>query len=89
MFTPSARTIFNLIPADYGRPLTDITHNLEYADLVADAETVLDKLNMIEKEVQTKDGLFYSMRITLYRTDEDRIKGVVITFLDITLRKAG
>lgn len=87
LFTPAARNIFNLIPADYGRPLTDITHKLEHDGLSHDAETVLEKLTTIEKEVRTKDGRDFLMRLTPYRTDEDRIKGVVITFLDITERK--
>lgn len=87
LFTPAARNIFNLIPADYGRPLTDITHRLEHDGLLADAETVLAKLTTIEKEVRTKEGRDFLMRLTPYRTDEDRIKGVVITFVDITERK--
>ncbi|MBE7170114.1 MAG: PAS domain S-box protein [Williamsia sp.] len=86
-FTPSAREIFNLIPADYGRSLSDITSNLEHTGLLHDAETVLDKLTTIEKELRLKSGAVYLMRITPYRTDEDRIKGVVITFLNITARK--
>jgi len=87
LYTPAAGSIFNLIPADYGRPLTDITHKLEYHQLQHDAETVLDKLNVIEKEVQTNDGNSYLMRLTPYRTDEDRINGIIITFVNITERK--
>ena len=87
LFTPAARRIFNLIPADYGRPLSDITNHLEYNNLLHDAETVLDKLSTIEQEVHTTEGKFYLMRITPYRTTEDRINGIVITFLDITERK--
>ncbi|HEX8561762.1 MAG TPA: PAS domain S-box protein [Flavobacterium sp.] len=87
LYTPAAGAIFNLIPADYGRPLTDITHKLEYQNLLSDAETVLEKLNVVEKEVSTHDDYTYLMRLTPYRTDEDRINGVVITFVDITERK--
>ena len=87
LFTPAAAAIFNLIPADYGRLLTDITSRLDYDGLLADAETVLEKLNPVEKEVRTKDGKIYLMRLRPYRTDEDRIKGVVITFFDITSNK--
>jgi two-component system CheB/CheR fusion protein len=87
LFTPAARNIFNLIPADYGRPLSDITSKLEYHGLIHDAETVLEKLAMTEREVNTYDGKVALMRISPYRTTEDRINGVVITFVDISARK--
>ena len=87
LFTPAARKIFNLIPADYGRPLSDITGKLDYQNLQNDAELVLEKLLPREQEVKTKDNNFYLMRITPYRTTEDRINGIVITFIDITSRK--
>ncbi|MBT1706086.1 CheR family methyltransferase [Chryseosolibacter indicus] len=86
-FTPASRQLFNLIPADYGRPLSDITGRLAYDNLVEDAESVLEKLQPVEKEVQTTDGRVYMMRVLPYRTDEDRINGVVITFFDITSHK--
>ncbi|TRW23659.1 PAS domain S-box protein [Flavobacterium zepuense] len=87
LYTPATSALFNLIPADYGRPLTDITHKLNYRNLVSDAETVLEKLSVIEKEVTTIDDKTYLMRVVPYRTDEDRINGVVVTFLDINDRK--
>lgn len=87
LFTPATRNIFNLIPADYGRPLSDITNKLDYHDLSHDAEIVLDKLTTTEKEVNTTEGQVFLMRISPYRTTEDRINGVVITFVDITARK--
>ncbi len=87
LFTPAIREIFNLIPADFGRPLSDITHKLEYNYLLDDADTVLDKLNTIEREVTTTDGRDYIMRVLPYRTTEDQINGVVITFIDIHTRK--
>jgi two-component system, chemotaxis family, CheB/CheR fusion protein len=87
LFSPTARDIFNLIPADFGRPLSDITHRLNYADLQRDAELVLDKLNPVERELQTSDGRVFTMRVLPYRTAEDRINGVVVTFFDITRRK--
>jgi two-component system CheB/CheR fusion protein len=86
-FSPAARDIFNLIPADNGRMLSDITTRLNYEQLVADAEVVLDKLQSIEREVTSQDGRVYLMRVLPYRTEEDRINGVVITFFDITDRK--
>ena len=86
-FTPAIMRIFNLIPADYGRPLSDITHRLGYHELAQDAEAVLDKLTALEREVSTAEGKIFLMRISPYRTSEDRINGVVITFVDITSRK--
>jgi PAS domain S-box-containing protein len=88
LYTPAVLDIFNLKSGDYGRPITDITHKLDYSTLQFDAETVLEKLVVIEREVVTKDGHFYMMRLLPYRTSEDRIGGVVITFFDITKRKS-
>ncbi|HVS97779.1 MAG TPA: CheR family methyltransferase [Puia sp.] len=87
LFTPAIREIFNLIPGDYGRPLSDITHHLEYDQLLHDAEIVLERLSTIEREVNTTDGRVFMMRVLPYRTAEDHINGVVITFIDMTTRK--
>ncbi len=88
-FTPAARDLFNLLPADFGRPLSDITTKLEYDHLIADVEVVVDKLQPIEREVKTRDGRVFIMRVLPYRTAEDRINGVVITFINIsTVKKA-
>ncbi|HEX6625630.1 MAG TPA: PAS domain S-box protein, partial [Pyrinomonadaceae bacterium] len=89
LFTPRARDIFKLIPADVGRPLSDISSNFPHDGLLADIETVLDRLQSVEREVGTRDGRFYLMRVVPYRTAEDRIEGVVLNFVDITqLRRA-
>lgn len=85
-FTPSTGQIFNLIPADLGRPLTDITNKLRADNLLTEAQLVLDKLQNIKHEVQTTDGRSYMMTLSPYRTIENRIEGVVITFVDITER---
>ena len=87
LFTPSIRALFNLLPNDIGRPLSDITHRLVYNNLMADAELVLEKLQAIEHEVRTNEGRLLMMRVLPYRTAEDRINGVVITFFDITALK--
>jgi two-component system CheB/CheR fusion protein len=89
LFTSRARDIFNLIPADAGRPLADLTSKLDGAGggLVEDAEQVLERLHTVEREVRTRGGGWYLLRLLPYRTSEDRIEGVVITFLDITRRK--
>lgn len=87
MFTPVAKEIFNLIAADTGRLLTDITHRLEGENLIADVEKVLSDLQPIEREVRVSGGATYLMQITPYRTSEDRINGTIITFVNITESK--
>ncbi|SDG58316.1 two-component system, chemotaxis family, CheB/CheR fusion protein [Dyadobacter soli] len=88
LFTPAARSIFNLIPSDSGRPLSDITNSLDYTGLQEDARKVLESLLPVEREVQTHDHRVFLTRILPYRTAEDRINGIVLTFVDITRRKA-
>ena len=87
LFTPRVRDIFNLIPADVGRPLLDITNKLTTSDLGANLQRVLDRLQTLEQEVTTRDGAWYLMRLLPYRTAEDRIDGVVLTLVDITERR--
>ena len=86
-FTPRAQDVFNLIPADIGRPLSDITHKLKYDELAEDAAKVLRNLGNIEHEVQNNAGAWFLARIGAYRTPEGKIDGVVMTFVDITRRK--
>ncbi|SFM20659.1 PAS domain S-box protein [Variovorax sp. OV329] len=86
-FTPSAVTLFNLIPTDVGRPLTDLTTQLHYSELGEDAQRVLERLVPIEREVGQADGSWYLARLLPYRTIEDRIAGVVLSFVNITERK--
>ncbi|HVE71554.1 MAG TPA: CheR family methyltransferase [Thermoanaerobaculia bacterium] len=87
LFTPRARDVFNLIPADVGRPLPDITTKLTIDSLAQDVDTVLERLQTIEREVQTRDDSWHLMRLLPYRTADDRIDGVVLTFVDITQHK--
>lgn len=86
LFTPPARALFNLIPNDIGRPLSDITNKLDSTNILADAEIVLEKLQTVEREVQSTNGQLFMMRVLPYRPEEDRINGVVITFFNITER---
>ena len=86
LFTPPTRQIFNVIPADVGRGLSDITSKLEHAHLIEDAQRVLENLQPLERTVHTKDGQTFLMQISPYRTLDDRIDGVVLTFMDITER---
>ena len=82
-FTPALRRIFNIMPIDEGRPLSDITHKLEYHTFREDCLRVLETLQPHTREATTVDGQTLHVRITPYRTDEDRIAGVVATFADI------
>jgi chemotaxis protein methyltransferase CheR/two-component system CheB/CheR fusion protein len=83
-FTNHATHLFKLIASDVGRPLSDIVTDMEYPQLHQDAEEVLRTLVFIEKQVQTHDGQHIKVRIMPYRTQENVIDGVVITFIDIT-----
>jgi two-component system CheB/CheR fusion protein len=83
-YTNQATKIFKLIKSDIGRPFTDQVSQLLYPDLEEDALEVLRTLIFIEKQIPTKDGKWYSIRIMPYRTFDDRIDGLVITFIDIS-----
>jgi two-component system, chemotaxis family, CheB/CheR fusion protein len=86
-FTPSAVSLANLITSDIGRPLTDLKTHLQYPELGADAARVLEKLVPIEREVSHADGSWYLARLLPYRSMDDRIAGVVLSFINITERK--
>ena len=84
-FTPTVAQLINLIPGDVGRPVGHIVSNLVgYDSLLVDAQAVLDSLESRERQVQTTSGSWFMMRIRPYRTLENVIEGVVITFVDIT-----
>ena len=86
-FTTQATKIIKLIPGDIGRPITDLSSDLLYPELTADAKEVLRKLGFAEKPINARDGRWFTVRIMPYRTLDDRIDGVVITFADITVAK--
>jgi chemotaxis methyl-accepting protein methylase/PAS domain-containing protein len=86
-FTPQATKIINLIPADVGRPITDLATELSYPELAKDVQEVLRTLVPAEKQIGARDGRWFAMRTMPYRTLDDRIDGVVITFADITAAK--
>lgn len=86
-FTTQATKIIKLIPGDIGRPISDLASELLYPELAHDANEVLRKLGFTEKPVSARDGRWFTVRIMPYRTLDDRIDGVVITFTDITAAK--
>jgi two-component system CheB/CheR fusion protein len=86
-FTPAARKIFRLIDRDVGRPLDDISTSLQAPNLMPDIRSVLETLTRVDEEVSCDGSEWYQMKVVPYRTAEDVIEGVVITFVDVTDRK--
>lgn len=86
-FTTQASKLIKLIPSDVGRPVTDIASDLLYPMLAADVAEVLRTLVFVEKPIAVQDGRWFNVRIMPYRTLDNRIDGVVVTLLDITLSK--
>ncbi len=83
-YTPEAVKAYRLIATDVGRPLGDITSNIEGEDLLDALQSVLDTLIPQEREVPTNDGLWYLVRMQPYRTLDNDIAGVVLTFTNVT-----
>jgi two-component system CheB/CheR fusion protein len=86
-FTPAAANTIHIVATDVGRPLSHIASNIDYPDLVEDVKQVLATLIPKVREARSVDGLWYSVRITPYRTTANVISGAVITFFDISDRK--
>ena len=86
-YTPRITDMFNVIPADIGRPLLHITSRLDNANLAGDTVRVFETLQPLEQEVRSKDGRDYIVRVHPYRTGSHRIEGAVMTFFDITRRR--
>ena len=87
-YTPATAAIFNIMPSDRGRPISHLTHNLEYPELERDTQGILSNPTPIERDVRGQKGEWYLVRLRPYRTMEDQIDGVVITIVDITPIKA-
>lgn len=83
-FTAQTTSFIKLIPGDLGRPISDLVLTLDYPELVEDAASVLRTLATSEKLTTARDGRWLNVRILPYRTLDDRIDGVVITFTDVT-----
>lgn len=86
-FTPSTGKVFKLIPGDAGRSITDIVCDLDYPGLKSDALDVLRTLVFKETDVPATDARWFRVRIMPYRTQDNRIDGLVITFTDISTSK--
>jgi two-component system CheB/CheR fusion protein len=87
LFTAGSNRIFKLIPGDVGRAITDIVSELAYPELADDAREVLRTLAVHEQPAAAPDGRWFTVRIMPYRTLENMIDGVMITFMDITASK--
>lgn len=87
-FNPAAVNLINLIESDIGRPISHISHNLQYDELYKDIHQVLQKGDMVEKEILLKNGRFVLMRILPYVRQDKQRDGVVITFVDVSAMKA-
>lgn len=86
-FTPATTRLFSLIFADMGRYVGDIANRFIEFNLIEEAELVLDNQVPVEKYVSTDTCEYLVMRIRPFRTEEDKIEGVVVTFVDITYLK--
>ena len=86
-FTTQLTSIIKLIPGDAGRPITDLATVLDYPELVDDTREVLRSMIFQERQVSTSDGRWFTVRIMPYRTQDNRIDGVVTTFVDISVAK--
>jgi two-component system CheB/CheR fusion protein len=86
-FTDRATELFSITPNDEGRPITDFAHQLDYGDLIKDARAVLVDLVPLRREVKSRTGKWYDLRLRPYRTVDDKIDGVVITFVDVSDRR--
>ena len=84
-FTPAVTRIFNLIPGDRGRPLTDIFHHLDYAELPQDIQQIFGVRQPFERRVNRRDGAaHYIVRALPYWTGSGKVEGAVLTFSDVT-----
>jgi two-component system, chemotaxis family, CheB/CheR fusion protein len=83
-YTYQATKIFKLIKSDIGRPFTDQTTSLIYPDMADDAIKVLKTLVLAEKQVSSKDGRWFTVRIMPYHRLDNKIDGLVITFINIS-----
>ncbi|HEX3720756.1 MAG TPA: chemotaxis protein CheB [Verrucomicrobiae bacterium] len=82
-FTAPAKKIFNLVAADVGRPLGDIRHGLDFPDVEGLVAETIDTVSVREREVRSKEGLWFLLRVTPYMTLDNKIDGAVLVLWDI------
>jgi two-component system CheB/CheR fusion protein len=87
-FTPAVRAIFPLLPSDIGRPISDFAQNVADSKLLEDAAEVLKTLVPRSASIHSPQKRAYIRRVLPYRTAQDRVDGVVVTFADVTEREA-
>ena len=83
-FTPAMVRLMSIIDSDVGRPISDLAPRVNDPALVDDAKEVLAQLTPVEKEVKNGGDKWYMRRIMPFRTSENKIEGVVVTFTDVT-----
>lgn len=86
-FNPAATEVFKLIPSDMGRPLTHVISDLNYPTLLEDLEKVFTTLIPHEVDIQSTKGRWYNLQMRPYRTAQNAIKGIVISFNDVTAQR--
>jgi two-component system CheB/CheR fusion protein len=86
-FTPAIKQVLRLIPSDVGRPISDLASSMSGSQLESEARKVLEDLVPVETEVGNEQGQYFIRRVLPYRTSDNRIDGVVATFVDITEHK--
>ncbi|MBN2573619.1 MAG: PAS domain-containing protein [Deltaproteobacteria bacterium] len=87
-FTPAAVALFHLLDSDVGRPIADLVPRFVGMDVLADVRQVLSTLRTVERQVQTSDGSgWFMVRSLPYRTLDNVVSGVVVTFVDVTALK--
>jgi two-component system CheB/CheR fusion protein len=86
-YTEQITRVIHLRESDIGRPLSDLASTLRYPEMSADAQETLRTLKFTQKEIETTDGAWYSLRIMPYRTLANVIQGAVVTLVDITAAK--
>lgn len=84
-FTPAVGDVFNILPSDCGRPITDLASRFDLPSFASDIQHVYDRYQPIERRIAgTLDGKHYLLRLVPYRGSDSRVDGVVVTFIDIT-----
>jgi len=83
-FTPQAQKLLGLIPADVGRPLTNINPTIEIPELQSLVLEVMASLRQVDRVITDRKGARYQLRILPYRTVENKIDGAIITIIDIS-----